>query len=109
MDLSVEPSSQDSGISAEPEQKAASQTVSGYCDATYNTQLDPDDARPCSRHAKQICANCDAKLCDLHAEFCAICLAFFCDGCLDLHKQEGQHADGSIGDLVAIVREGVQG
>jgi len=109
MDLRVEPSSQDSGISAGPEQKAASPTVSGYCDATYNTQLDPADARPCSRHAKQICANCEVKLCDLHAEFCAICLAFLCDGCLDLHKQEGLHADRSIGDLVAMVREGVQG
>jgi hypothetical protein len=80
------------------------------CEATYNTLLNPADARSCSRLARQRCSNCDAKLCDIHAEFCAICLAFFCDGCLDLHNEEGEHADGSLGQIVgALLGEGVQG
>jgi hypothetical protein len=79
------------------------------CETTYNTFLNnKTETRPCSHHAGQRCSNCEAALCDLHAEFCAICLAFFCEGCLDLHNEAGDHADGSIGELAARVVDGVQ-
>jgi hypothetical protein len=108
MDLSCKPPSQNNAVFPDLEQEPVSETISGYCDATYTPLVSRADRRPCSLDAKQVCANCEAKLCDLHAQFCAICLSFFCEGCLDLHNQEGQHADGSIGEIVAIVREGVQ-
>lgn len=103
MDLSVEPQSQDSGISGESGQKPPSDAV---CSAVLTNSR---GVRECHLPPRQQCSNCEAALCDLHAEFCAICLAFFCEGCLDLHNEDGQHADGNIGEIVAIVREGVQG
>jgi hypothetical protein len=68
----------------------------------------PGDDR-CQRLAQQSCSHCRARLCDVHVEFCAICLVFFCEGCLDLHNQEGQHTEGNFGELVARVVEEVAG
>jgi len=59
----------------------------GYCETTYNTYLSPADARQCSKKAKQQCANCDTKLCDLHAEFCVEHNRFYCEGCWDIHRE----------------------
>jgi hypothetical protein len=65
----------------------------GFCSGTYNTLLDPADERPCSRRAHQVCGDCDARLCDIHAEFCVEHNAFFCEGCFWLHKDE-HHQEG---------------
>ena len=108
MDLSVEPQSQDSGISRESGQKNPSDAVCSAVLTNSPTFHASFHVRECHFPPRQECSNCEAALCDLHAEFCAICLAFFCEGCLDLHNEEGQHADGNIGEIVAIVREGVQ-
>jgi hypothetical protein len=78
------------------------------CDSRLANALNLYREDHCHLEPRQRCSTCEAALCDLHAEFCSICLAFFCEGCLDLHNEAGDHADGSIGELAARVVDGVQ-
>jgi hypothetical protein len=109
MDVSSKPQSQDNGITAPIGHNPSVCTVSESCEGRLLALLNPHQDGRCHAQARQLCAKCDAKLCDVHAEFCAICLTFLCEGCLDLHNEEGQHAEGNLGELVARVFEEVAG
>src|SRR6478672_8810231 len=102
MTVTSQATNESSGRNAKSEQKAAD---FGLCDTRLANPVDRSRDRHCQLEARQECSTCEAGLCDLHAEFCAICLAFFCEGCLDLHNQAGDHADRNIGDLVATAVE----
>jgi len=93
---------QSSGRNPKSERKAP---VFGLCNTRLANPVDRSRDRHCQLEALQECSTCEAVLCDLHAQFCAICLAFFCEGCLDLHNETGDHADRNIGDLVATAVE----
>ena len=42
----------------------------------------------CEKTSKQECDDCGAAICDLHAEFCALCRRVFCGSCLFQHMKE---------------------
>jgi hypothetical protein len=102
MSVTLQTTKQSSARNPKTEQKAA---VLAPCDARLANPLNLYRDHRCQLEPRQRCSTCEANLCDLHAEFCAICLAFFCEGCLDVHNKAGEHADGTIGDVVATVNE----
>jgi len=42
---------------------------------------------PCGMDASQRCCDCDAHICDAHAESCDSCDEVFCSTCLAFHQR----------------------